>query len=487
MNKKKYIIAILIVCGLFTGELFSQVSQTQYFMSFPQSNLANPAFRPVNKIYVGIPVLSNTYLSINNNLLSVSELFQPLPGTDSTMTPLHPEYDRDAFLNSLGKTGKISADISTQIFGLGFTIANDWYVDFSLSEKVSVAAYIPRDFFRLALEGNESFIGSSIDLSGLGFEAMQYMETSVGISKNITEKLRVGARVKLLFGGAGAAMDNEQLTIDVNDDFSHVITSDLRLNVSGPVDFMTNADNMISSVELWDDINPFDILINSNNMGMAFDFGAEYMLMHNLSVSASIVDLGFIGWKSDVFNLKATNEFSFDGFDLTKVIEGDQDFDDMLDNFADSLLGSFELTEGSNKFNMGLPTKVFIGANYKPLNYLGVGILSRSTINQGHLSQQLSLSANLYAGNFLSTSLSYTMANRSYNNLGFGLALRMGPVQIYGVADQLPLSWVRLESSEDNSSVAIPNRMDFINLRFGMNLVFGKVKQKAVDKPMLLE
>jgi len=487
MNKKKYIIAILFVCGIFTGDLFSQVSQTQYFMSFPQANLANPAFRPVNKVYVGLPVLSNTFVSINNNLLNVNELLQPMPGMDSTMTPLHPDYDLDAFLNSLGKTGTISADVSTQIFGLGFTIANDWYVDISLSEKASVAAYIPRDFFRLAFKGNESFLGSSIDLSGLGFEAMQYMETSIGLSKNITEKLRVGARVKLLFGGAGMSIDNEQLTIDVNNDFSHTVTSNLELNVSGPVDFMTDVDNMISSVEIWDDVNPFDILINSSNTGVAFDIGAEYKLLHNLSVSASVVDLGFIGWKSDVFNLKATNEFSFDGFDISSVIEGEQDFDEMLEHFADSLVDSFKLTDGAHNFSMGLPAKIFLGASFRPVSYLGLGVLSRSTINEGHLSQQLSLSANLYAGSFLSTSLTYTMANRSYNNLGFGMALRMGPVQIYGVADQLPLSWIRLEDSEDDMSIAIPNRMDFINMRFGINLVFGKVKQKAVDKPMLLD
>lgn len=487
MKINRYIISFLFVLVLSFGSLFAQVSQTQYFMSFPQANLANPAFRPANKVYIGLPVLSNTYINVSNNLFSISDILQPMPGSDSIMTPLHPDFDRESFLNSIGKTGKISADMSTQIFGLGFTIANDWYIDLSLAEKVFVSAYIPGDLFRLAFEGNESFVGSSIDLTGLGFEAMQYLETSLGISKNINEKLRIGVRAKLLFGGAGASIDNEQLTIDVNDDFSHTVTSDLRLNVSGPVDFITDVDDMITSVDVWDDINPFDILINSSNLGLAFDFGAEYQLMHNLSVSASVVDLGFIGWKSDVFNLKATNKFTFDGFDLSKVIEGEEKFEVLLDNLGDSLIQSFEMTDGDNSFNMGLPAKVFLGANFRPVNYLGLGVLSRSTINQGYWSQQLSFSANLYASEFLSTSVSYTMANRSYNNLGFGLALRMGPVQIYGVADQLPIGWVKMESIEDDFSVDIPDRLDFINLRFGINLVFGKIKQKAVDKPMIFE
>lgn len=468
----------------------AQLGQTQYFMNFPQSNKLNPAFRPSNKVTVGIPALSNIYLGVNNNMLSISDIFKQMEGADSTITILHPDYpasERDAFLKGLGNTSYLSFNASVQLLELGFTIDNDWYVDLTVSQKAAGSVYLPDDLFTLAFEGNESFIGSTIDLSGFGFEAMQYMETALGVSKNINEKLRVGGRAKLLFGGVGAAIDNRELAIDVNNDFSHTIHSDVRLNVSGPVSFVTDADNMVESVKWWDDINPFDILLNSSNKGLAFDIGAEYQLLHNLSLSASILDLGFMGWKTDVFNLRATNEFIFDGFDVSDVIEGEQDFDDMLDNFADSLLDSFELMSGSDKFSMGMPARIYIGAQYKPLNYLGLGLLSRSVINEGHLSQALSLSANLYARDILSASLSYTMANRSYNNLGLGISVRMGPVQIYTIADQLPLSWVRLESKEDDFSVALPNRLDFINFRFGMNLVFGKVKQKVNDKPMLLD
>ena len=484
MKIRRYIILLVLS---FTGTvLTAQVSQSQYFIGFPQANLANPAFRPSSKVYVGLPVLSNTYLSISNNMFNLEEMFQPIPGTDSTMTILHPDFDRDAFLDKMGKTGYLSVDASTQILGFGFTIDNDWWIDLSLSQKASASAYVPRDLFTVLFEGNEQFVGSSIDLSGFGFEVMQYMESSIGISKNITEKLRVGGRAKLLFGGAGAAIDNERLEIEVNQDFSHTLHSDLSLNVSGPVTFYTNVDNMIDSVMFFEDINPFDILINSANTGMAFDIGAEYRLLPNLSVSASLIDLGFIGWKSDVFNLKATNDFSFDGFDVSGVIEGDLDFDTMLENFKDSLLNSFELSDGADRFSIGLPAKLFIGGQYRPLDMIGLGVLSRTTFNEGHVSQALSLSGTLYAGDIFSASLTYSIANRSYNNFGFGMAARLGPVQIYTVADQLPASWVRFEENGGNG-FAVPNRLDYFNFRFGMNLVFGKLKQKAVDKPMLLE
>jgi hypothetical protein len=485
-NRIIYIVGLILLLSIM-GKVSAQVSQTQYFLGIPQANMANPAFRPSSNIYVGLPALSNLYLSVNNNMFKVNEMLQPMPGYDSTITILHPDYDLDSFLESLGNTGKLYVDASVQILGFGFTVSNDWYVDLSISQKANASAYIPADLFTLAFKGNESFIGSTINLSGLGAEAMQYMETSVGISKSINEKLRVGGRVKLLFGGVGAAIDNERLEIDVNEDLSHEIHSDLTLNVSGPLDFYLDEEGWLEDVEVRENINLFDILINSKNTGVAFDFGAEYQLLPNLSLSASIVDLGFIGWKSDVFNFKASNKFNFDVIDMTEVISGDKDIDDMMDELGDSLLHSFKPADGANRFNMGLPTKLFIGAQYRPIKSVGVGILSRTTFNEGHVSQALSLSGSFYAGDVFSTSLTYTMINRSYANLGLGFAVKAGPVQLYTIADQLPMTWVKFTESGGESGFAIPNRVDYITFRFGLNLLFGTVKQKAVDKPMLLE
>ena len=491
MNRKLNI--LLFIVGLIGSGLVStaQQNQTEYFMNFPQANLSNPAFRPTSKVYINLPIISNTYMSVNNNMLSLSEMFQTVPGTDSIMTIFHPEYDRDEFLNKLGKVGYLSADFSTQLLGLGFSIANDWYINLSLIERVSASAYVPTDLFTLLLEGNEGFVGSSIDLTGLGFEAMQYMETGIGVSKNITDKLRVGGRMKLLFGGGSIELQNDRLEIDVNDDYSHTLHADMSLNISGPFEFYTNADNLIDSIAMSDGLSDVDLVMSfltgNRNRGMAFDAGAEYQLFDNLSLSASIVDLGFIKWKNQTFNLEANSNFSFDGFDVSGVINGDETLDEMIENFADSLKNSFDFADGTNSYNTGLPTKLYFGAVYKPVDFIGVGLLSRSTINQGHISQALTLSANLYAGEVLSTTLSYTMGNRSYNNFGAGMAVRLGPVQIYTIFDNIPASGVEFSGSDGDSGMILPDRIDFFNVRFGMNLVFGKMKQSVADKPMLLE
>lgn len=484
---------LLFVAGLFGSGvmLTAQQNQTQYFMNFPQANLLNPAFRPTSNVYISLPIISNTYISINNNMLSLSEMFQKVPGSDSIMTIFHPEYDRDEFLKKLGKTGYLSTEINFQMLGFGFSVDNDWYIDLSLTERVSASVYVPTDLFTLLLEGNEGFVGSSIDLTGLGFEAMQYLESGIGISKNITDKLRVGGRMKILFGGGNIELQNDRLEIEVNDDYSHTLNADMSLNISGPFSFYTNEDNLIDSIAVGEDISDIDLamsfLTGNKNRGMAFDIGAEYKLFDNLSLSASIVDLGFIKWKNQTFNLEANSNFSFDGFDVSNVIDGDETFDEMMENFLDSLKNSFDFTDNSDSYNTALPAKLYLGAMYKPVNFLGLGLLSRTTFYHGHIGQALTLSANLYAGEVLSTTFSYTMANRSYNNFGAGMAARFGPVQIYSVFDNIPVSWVKFSGSDEGLNVIAPDRLDYFNVRFGINLVFGKVKQKATDKPMLLE
>lgn len=488
---KKKILLSGVVAGflLITSSVFAQDIATQYFMNIPQTNTMNPAFRPNSKIYIGLPVLSNFSLNMSNNFLSFDKIFQPMEGTDSVMTILHPDYDREKFLNSIGRKGFVSAEIGTQLLGIGITVADDWYIDFGLAVKGSMAANIPADLFTLVLEGNEGFIGSSIDLSGMGFNAQAYLESSVGISKNITNKLRVGGRFKLYMGAMNASLTAEQLEIEVNDDFSHALHTDLVMRFNAPVDVSFDDDDMIKDILFREDLGFSEVGPNASNIGVGIDLGATYDLMDNLSLSASIIDFGFINWGSESFELRANNSFSFDGFDITSVITEEIEFDVMMEDFADSLLNSFDFVDTEDKYNSGLPTKIFLGANYRPLDFIGLGVLSRTTFNQG-LRQSLTFSANLYAGDILSTHLSYTMINRTFNNFGFGLGLKAGPFQFYTVVDQLPASWIKMtdSSGEDDFNLMLPNRVDYMNLRFGMNLVFGRMnKKKKVDTPMLTE
>jgi len=481
--KKALLIAVMIIPA---SGLFAQHIQTQYFLNIPQSSQMNPAFRPGANLYIGIPGLSDIQLGMSNNLLDMKMLFSPLPGTDSVMTILHPEYDRDDFFRRLGRKGFVSAGGSTQLLGLGFATGNGWWLDFGLSVNGRARAMMPADLFTLALKGNEEFVGSSADLSGAGFNAQAYVKTHIGLSKNITEKLRVGGRLNILQGAMSASLVAEELELQVNPDYSHALNTDVYLKLSGPFDVSLDEDGFIEDIMFREQAGFSELAPSFKNFGLSVDAGAEYLLMDNLRLSASITDLGFIRWGRESYTFRATNSFTFDGFDVSNVMEGTENFDQMIEEFADSLLTTFDFVDSEDPYSTGLPAKLYLGASYQPLNYLSLGILSRTTMGMG-VRESLTLSATLLAGDVLSASLSYTMTNRTFNNFGFGMGLRGGPFQFFAVIDQIPSSWVEFSSDNGNDSSVLPRRLDYMNLRFGLNLLFGRGTVNGTGKPMLAE
>ena len=482
IRKAGLIAGILMI----SAGVFSQHIQPQYFMNIPQSSEFNPAFRPGANVFIGLPVLSGSYVGLSNNMFNITNLLQPMPGADSVITVLHPDFDRDLFFRKIGQKGFLSVESSIPVLGVGFAIDNDWWIDFGISVKGMARGKLPVDLFTLALEGNEEFIGSTAHLSGIGINAQAYLQTHIGLSKNITDRLRVGGRLKLMQGAMSASLKADNLEVQVNEDYSHAVNAEVLLKLSGPFDVTLDENGFIDDITGREEIGFGDVGPSFNNFGMGIDIGAEYILMDNLQLSASIIDFGYINWGRESFTFKASNDFTFEGFDITEAIEDEKDFDLIVEEFGDSLLNTFEFVDSEEGYVTGLPTKLYLAGSYQPVDFLSLGVLSRTTLGMG-VRETLTLSATLNAGDVLGTTLSYTLTNRSYNNFGFGLSLRGGPVQFYTIVDQIPASWIEFTGDNGNDRFIIPQRLDYLNIRFGFNLLFGRVKKKKADIPMLVE
>jgi hypothetical protein len=258
------------------------------------------------------------------------------------------------------------------------------------------------------------------------------------------------------------------------------------LKLNGPFDVTLDEDGFIDDILFRENAEFNEVGPSFKNFGLGLDLGAEYILMDNLKLSASLIDLGFMRWGREAYTFTASNQFTFDGIDITEALTEEKDFDLIVDEFADSLFNTFDFIESDEPYTTGLPTKLYLAASYRPLDFLSLGLLSRTSIGMG-VRESLTLSATLFAGNVLSSSLSYTMTNRSFNNFGFGLGVRGGPVQFYAVLDQIPASWVEFTGDNGNERVLLPQRFDYINVRFGFNLMFGRAEVKRIDRPMLSE
>jgi len=487
VRKSKYILAALLTVITLTSA--AQNSQVMYYMNLPQNHMLNPALKPTNKVYIGLPVISGMNLNINNNFFNFSDVFVNGVVPDSLVTIFHPDYDPSEFIKKIKDVNAIQTEALVQLFGLGFGVGKDLYVFLDINERVDANIAFPGDFLRLGLEGNEQFVGKTIDLSSLRGNAMYYREAGLGFSKNFTDELRLGIKFKTLFGIASASIDNRSLGITVNDDYTHTFNADLSANFSAPVNFFLSGQNTIDSVNFDDSrfeetSEIIDFLLGTKNMGLGVDIGAEYKISDKLKVSAAVTDLGYIKWKKDVSNLEARSEFVFSGIDMLDVYNGTMDFDSLGTILLDSLQNSFYLNDTKSAFTTTLPMGVSLGGSYNLTKSFSVGVLSYTKFVGSQIKEALTFSANLNVRNVFSTTIAYTAMNHRYDNLGFGLAFKPGWFQFYLLADRIPVTWNKIVS--EGTTIPLPASWNTVHIRLGMNLAFGNRVEKKNDKPMIM-
>jgi hypothetical protein len=97
MIRKTIYTLILLITTLITNTS-AQNSQVLYYMNLPQNHLLNPALRPSNSLYIGLPVISGVNLNINNNFFNFSDVFMKGQKGDEVISILDPSYNVDAFL-----------------------------------------------------------------------------------------------------------------------------------------------------------------------------------------------------------------------------------------------------------------------------------------------------------------------------------------------------------------------------------------------------
>lgn len=485
MNKyiltKIYFVLVAVLITHFST--LGQDSQTLYYMNrVPQSTMMNPAMQPTCNIFVGLPVVSSVQLGVGNNRLSLTDVIMKHPTNDSLITFLHPdaEFNTTDFLAKLDDNNFFYEDLRTDLLSFGFRTGT-WYFSFNLSERFSVAINYPKNLLKFALEGNSSFINQNANFNYLGVNSTFYREYGLGISKKIGTNLSVGGRVKVLFGHANVSstFDDNRLSMYSSRD-SIYLNADAIVNTSSPMEptYDENGDfdgfQAPTYIENSETDSLIDLAMAHNNMGFGIDLGVYYQPFDKLSLSLSIIDLGYIKWDADdVTTLALKGSYSFKGVDVSNEIGESETDTDPFEEVLDSLENSFTVKNTSDSYKTTLGTKVYIGASYMVSKKFDLSFLSRSYFYNNELNQAFTFSANARPINGLSASLSYSIMNGSYNNIGFGLVLGGAPFQLYVISD--------------NASAALwGHKTTSFNLRFGLNFALGcRQRKKAKDVPML--
>lgn len=451
---------ISIVCLFLSSVAFSQQDLTIHLMPMvPQSIYTNPSFIPTPKVYVGFPGLSSMYFGVTHNGFAYKDLIRKRK--DDSLY-----IDVDNALSKMTQKNFFSANVQIDLFSFGFKLKKKNYFSFSVAEKVAFKLGYPKDLMSLLWKGNGQFIGKTANFDGIGVNFTHYREYGLGYARVINDKLTVGIRPKYLLGMTNVNTTKSNISLYTNEaDYALTAKSDILINSS--IDSNIYAENGdFNNPDISTIVPMYKYLTNTENKGFGIDLGATYKLSERISFSASVIDWGSITWKSNIRNFSNKNgEFTFDGIDLNEFLSNTDTANSGLEKMLDSLQTIFELKESNESYKSPIGTKIYLTGAFNLTPKDKVGALVRFEIFNKMWHPSLTISYNKQIGNMLSLTANYSILNRSYSNVGFGMALNLGFWQIYATADNI---WGAFYPTTARNAI----------IHFGMNFVFGYRKMK---------
>lgn len=444
---------LLCVAGIFlSGASLAQNSNTLYNMeNVFQNQFNNPAFKPISNV------------SINLFSGSAEAGFSGFPlgkfinttGEDNAI-----EIDPKEVLDKLGKNNEFVFKTDLTLLGFGFKIKTV-AMQVSLRSRTNISLNLPEDLLRLMVEGNgESFLDRPANLSNTALNISSYAELGIAGSVELSNKLRVGARVKFLSGIANIHTEKSELTLTTDQE-------NYGLRINGAYTFRSS--NMTGEYDVAD----IEGVLNGNfqNTGIGFDLGFTYQINDKMTITGAFLDLGAITWNQNTKSYENDRfEFEYKGEDIFDFSDGDHtDEPDLLD----SLSNAIKAVETEESYTTGLPARLIASFEYKLNEKAYVGAVSASEYVPGLKKIRPNITGfyRMQFGKTFGINFSNTIAYRSFLNPGLAVAAKLGFFQFFVSSDNL-LGLISLENSRSASAA------------FGINLAFGGSKGiKLVTAP----
>ena len=511
MKAKQIILSALV--AWFAVSVQAQQVNTLYFLeNAPMRHTINPAFQPVSNGYINISPLGWSSYSFGNNSLTMSDIFFLDPtGTGKTITPIHPNADRNAFLRTLRTMIYFNEDMNLGLLNMGFRIKEAGYMHIGINQHIESGVTMPRTIYDFLLGGGMTNLtgngANRLDFIGLGSGASMYMEIGGGYSHKINDQWTVGGKLKVLLGQAYIGFRNKDLITDASAQEWHIHGNTL-LEVAAPIN-ASYLNNMLEGVSLNDMIDAIqagkwvaDSLlggqISGGNLmplirkaltpagyGAAIDLGFTYKPIEQLQISAALTDLGFIYWNNS-HNYAINVDTTFTG--AGNVDYGDPAYRDAQGNFSTQILMDtvvnnlrgllngfrFKSQGASGKARMtSARLNVGIDANFWD-NRVGVGIVSATRLYNARLYEEITIGAAFRPVNWFNIAVSYSLLNNGkYSNFGAGLSfMPYDGINMTLALDYIPTSYAAMNVNGAQKYI-LPYKAKMVNVALGFSICWG--------------
>ncbi len=456
---KKLVVLMVFLLGISEASVAQNKQVLYEFDGIPQTLLLNPGSKVNYKYTVGVPLLSGISFQAGITGVTVADIFRN-DGIDPNIK----------FRNALNK---ITADdylqfhSQVEVVSGGFRLDDNNFISAGFYTEIDIFGNAPKDIFTLLNEGNAAYLNKRFFLSQGNLKAEALGVLHFGLSRKISEKLNVGARLKIYSGVANVMTTGNTGTFTTrlgqDNIYRHFLNN---INVTGyssglydENDEVVEASTMLGRSFL------------GGNLGLGIDLGFTYKIDENTELTASLLDIGYVGYSEDVRNVNINGSYSFSGIEFQYDGNNTNYWEDLSNDFKSKV----PTEENRNSYSVMRPIKFNASVkhvwgktrkeeNCYDLSYNdyydnGVGAQVFSVFRP--TGPRLALTG-FYERRFLKGLMgkfTYTIDDFSYTNIGAGLSAKIGKVNVYGIVDNI---------------FGLPNLADTNTASFqlGVNLIF---------------
>ena len=372
MKKIRNIVAVflVIVC---TQTSVAQTALSSYFMDgMLYNSKLNPAMK-AERGYLSL-LLGNTSLGTKGNV-GISNFLYPR-GENELATFMSGSVGTDEFLGGMPDYTRLGFKLDETLMAAGFRLFGG-YFSLGLSLHSSATVSLPKGFFEFAKKG---FQENSYSFSGLNVNTMNYAAATVGYSHNLFQGFRFGVNAKYLVGLGHADLFVDKLNVEMNEQ-QWMVESHARMQAAlfCETEVMVDENGVVNGADLALELD--DLMNVRTSNGFAVDLGFVYDMdefVPGLTLSASVIDLGYINWKYMMTGQSTDAKVEFDGF-------GEVDYNDVenvvtaeMEQLIDDASKMVEFNYGGIKeMKTALNATMYLGAEYNMPFYrpLSVGVL----------------------------------------------------------------------------------------------------------------
>lgn len=430
------------------------------FVEIPQSLLLNPATETNYKFHVGVPLLSgvSSYAAISGFVLS--DVFAA--SSEDINTKIQNTF------NQLEINDHLIFNTQVEVLIGGFRYDEATYLSFGFYQELDGVFYFPKDIMTLFYEGNESYINKSFSLAQLNFNLDVLGVLHFGMTRKFNQYFTLGGRFKLYSGAFNLNSNNNTGNFTTTNGSNNIYTHTLR-NVNGTINtsglfvngnYLKDASRILSDSFL------------GQNLGIGIDAGFTYHFSEQLTVTGSVLDIGFVRYSGDNRSYSVVGNFETSGLNFEYNPT-------QTSNYVEELTNRFKEDIPSKVFSdsylVWRPTKLNIGFKYsfgkqiRPKNCYydrtkvyysdNLGLQLFTVFRPLH--QQITLTGFYKKTLFRNfhAKVAYSFNEYESNNLGLGFSADIGFLNVYGMVENI----FKISALEKANS---------IGFQMGINLVF---------------